>query len=105
MHSPTRQIAIAVGVLLSAPRVLYAAPETFAELVALIIELLTAVLPLIVGLILIAFLWGLAKFVFNLGSSENAAEGKTIMLWGVIALAVAVSVWGLVAILVNTFLG
>ena len=41
------------------------------------------------------FLWGVLKYVLN-ASDDAKAEGKQFMLWGIIALFVMVSVWGLV---------
>lgn len=96
---------------LLAPSLAYAAPpnadppEDFKELVDLIVSLLADIFPIIIILILLAFLWGLARFIFSLGNVEEATEGKTIMVWGVLALFMAVAVWGFVAILMNTFLG
>lgn len=57
-------------------------------------------LPIVVALALLAFFWGLAKFIFSAGNEEAKEEGKRIMIWGLVALFVMVSVWGLV-----TFIG
>lgn len=63
-----------------------------------------SVIPLIFILALAMFVWGVAQFVI-LGAGEEAKreQGKQLMIWGIIALAVMVSVWGLVKILGNTF--
>lgn len=53
-------------------------------------------LPIVVALALLAFFWGLAKFIFAAGDEGAKDEGKRIMIWGLIALFVMVSVWGLV---------
>ncbi len=46
---------------------------------------------------LLVFLYGLVKFIFRLGGSEaKVEEGKNMMIWGLVALFVMVSVWGLV---------
>lgn len=45
---------------------------------------------------LLAFFWGLTKFISKSGDSKNNAEGKNLMIWGTVALFVMVSVWGLV---------
>ena len=56
-----------------------------------------ALIVLAAALALLVFLWGFVKFIFKLGSSEDAVEdGKRLMIWGVIGLFVMVSVWGLV---------
>ncbi len=63
----------------------------------------TAVIPLIIGLAVVFFLIGVMKFVRGAGEQKARDEGKALMLWGIVGLAVMLSVWGLVAILTNTF--
>lgn len=41
--------------------------------------------------------------VINPNNEEKRKQGKQYMIWGIIALFVMVSIWGLVAILTNTF--
>ncbi len=67
-----------------------------------ILETLEGVVPVIIGLAVILFLWGMLKFIM---ASDEAGrkEGKNFMLWGIVSLFVMVSVWGLVAILVTSF--
>jgi hypothetical protein len=43
------------------------------------------------------------KFIFAQGSEEAKADAKKIMLWGIVALFVMVSVWGLVRFIGNAF--
>lgn len=57
-----------------------------------IIDLLIVVVG---GIALLVFFWGLVKFIYS-ASAEGKSEGKGFMLWGVVALFVMVSVWGLV---------
>lgn len=59
-------------------------------------RLINLALPILVGLALLGFFWGLAQFVFAAGDSEQKDKAKTHMIWGVVALFVMVSVWGLV---------
>jgi len=63
-----------------------------------------SVIPLIFALALVTFLWGAVNF-FIINSDEEAKreQGKQFMLWGIVALAVMLSVWGLVEILTSTF--
>jgi len=53
-------------------------------------------LPILVGAALIVFLWGLITFIGKSGDETARTEGKQRMIWGVIALFVAVTIWGLV---------
>lgn len=63
-----------------------------------------SVIPLIFALAVVMFVWGTIKF-FIINSDEEAkrAQGKQFMIWGIVALAVMLSIWGLVAILGSTF--
>ena len=52
---------------------------------------------LVAGVALLVFFWGLAKFILKIGGDAKAvAEGKQLMIWGVIALFVMVSIWGII---------
>ena len=51
--------------------------------------------PLSFTLAVLFFFWGVAKYIWSSGGDKD--EGKKIMYWGVIALFVMSSVWGLVA--------
>ncbi|XKT75110.1 MAG: hypothetical protein ACJKSS_03035 [Patescibacteria group bacterium UBA2103] len=60
--------------------------------------------PLVFALALIVFVWGLfTSFILGGTSEDKRKEGQQLMLWGIIAFFVMVSVWGLVNILVGTF--
>ncbi|MEI8174687.1 MAG: hypothetical protein WCG28_01925 [bacterium] len=62
-----------------------------------------SVIPLIFALAIAMFVWGVVQYVINSDEESKREKGKQLMLWGIIALAVMVSIWGLVAILGNTF--
>lgn len=66
-------------------------------------SILDLVIPIIMTLALIYFFWGLAQYILT-GSEEAKEEGRNRMIWGIIALFVMVSVWGLVGLIANTFL-
>lgn len=62
------------------------------------------VIYLLFALAFIFFLWGVFKyFILGGASDETREEGKKFIVWGIVALAVMVSVWGLVNLLVDTF--
>jgi hypothetical protein len=63
-----------------------------------------SVIPLIFALATVMFVWGAVNFfIINADEEAKRAQGKQFMIWGIIALAVMLSVWGLVGILGNTF--
>lgn len=61
------------------------------------------VIPLIIGAAVIVFLWGVLKYVLS-GSDDpdKRKDARSFMIWGIAALFVMVSVWGLVRILQTT---
>ena len=67
--------------------------ETFVQSIG---RLVGVALPIVVAIALLAFFWGLVKFIFAQGNEEAKSDAKKVMLWGLIALFVMVSVWGLV---------
>lgn len=72
-------------------------PTNFAQLINIFVRLINATLPILVGLALIVFFWGLIKFVSRVGGDEKAVtEGKALMKWGLIALFVMVSFIGII---------
>ena len=62
-------------------------------------NVIDSAVPVLVALALALFIWGLVVFIANSGSDNKRDEGKSRMVWGVIALFVIVSVWGIVEIL------
>jgi len=62
-----------------------------------------SIIPLIFALAIAMFVWGVVQYVINAQAEAKRQKGRDFMIWGIIALAVMVSVWGLVGILRNTF--
>jgi hypothetical protein len=62
-----------------------------------------ALVPLVFALALLTFVWGVVKYVIAAKDSNEREEGRMFMIYGIIALFVMISVWGLVAVLSNTF--
>lgn len=63
---------------------------------------INTLLPIVVAIALLYFLYGLLKYVMSGGDEAKRAEARNVMLWGIIALFVMVSIWGLVAFLANS---
>lgn len=58
----------------------------------------TIIIPLLMVAATVVFLWGLVKYITAAGSEEQVADGRRLMMWGLIALAIMVAVWGFVTI-------
>ncbi len=70
-----------------------------------ILSLINAVfVPVLFAIAFLTFLWGVYKY-FILGATEEKSreEGRNFVLWGIIGFVVILSVWGLVAVVVDTF--
>ena len=74
--------------------------RTFKDIIEIFLDLIQITLPVIAGLALLVFFWGLTKFIMNVSGDEKAvSEGKNLMIWGIIALFVMVSIWGILRFL------
>ncbi len=80
-------------------------PKDLKGFITLFIDLIKIIIPIIGALALWIFFWGLAKFIKNSGSEKAIEEGKDLMIWGIIALFVMVSVYGLVNLLYASLFG
>lgn len=85
------------------PYVAYAQARNFSEFVTIIIGILNLVVPLVFGIAVIGFLWGGAHLILHADSEEQRTKGRSLLVWGIIALFVMVSVWGILGILINSF--
>lgn len=70
-----------------------------------IINIINGVLvPVVFALAFIVFLYGIAKaYIFSAGEPEEVAKGHKLLMWGIIAFVVMLSLWGLVNVVAGTF--
>ena len=75
-----------------------------AIIIRLVNSILTPAVPLLIGIAVALFLWGLVKYLGSgLGEPKKVQEARSLMIWGIISITVMVSVWGLVRILQGVF--
>ena len=72
-------------------------------LLAFIARTVRTLIPIFFGIAIIYFFWGLIVFLRAAGDPKAQENGRNQMIWGVIAIAVMISVYGLVAWLQNLF--
>lgn len=94
---------IVSGILLVLPSVVFAAARDLTGLMRLVFDLIHQASIVVLALALLVFLWGLARFIMYANNEDKKKEGKTIMVWGIVALFVMVSISGIIRILDNTF--
>lgn len=79
-----------------------AAGATLFNLLCRVGEFLNAVVPVLIALAVVYFVWGVISFV--IASDEEAkTTGRNRIIFGIIGLAVIIGLWGLVNLLRNTF--
>lgn len=81
------------------------APTDFKGLISLFIGIIQLIIPAIGLLSVWTFFKGLAVFIGKSGDEKAIQEGKLLMFWGVVALFVMVSVYGLINILYGSVFG
>lgn len=72
------------------------------SLFARITGILNAVIPVMIALAVVYFVWGVVGYVIS-DDEEAKKRGRDKIIYGIIGLAVIIALWGLVAILTNTF--
>ena len=71
-----------------------------AFLIGTILFVNTAVIPLILAIAFVVFLWNIARY-FILKPDDKREEARRTALWGILAFVVIVSIWGVVNLLVT----
>ena len=85
--------------LVMAPLITHAVLFTSTAIVTSFASIVRIASGIVAALALIAFFWGIAKYISSAGDPKKAQEGKSIMIYGVIALFVLFSVFGLITFL------
>jgi sorbitol-specific phosphotransferase system component IIC len=76
--------------------------NNFPQLVGLILGYIGRLIPLLLALTVLVFLWGVFKLVWH-ASEKSVEDGTRYVTIGIVGLFVMVSVWGLVRFLSVTF--
>jgi amino acid permease len=74
------------------------------NLIAKINAIVGGLIPTLIGIAVLLFIWGVLKFVFAKSDTDKDAA-RSFMIWGIVALFVMVSVWGIVRILGDVVFG
>lgn len=73
--------------------------------VAQIIRSINVVIPVLITVALVLFLWGVLRYMYKVGNARSKEADREIFLWGLLALFCMVSVWGVVSLLCLQFFG
>ena len=85
----------------------YAAEEsiTITAIFNRLSQVLKLIIPFLVLLATVVFIWGVVKYITAGGDEKKLEEAKSVILWGIIALAVMLTAWGFVAIVIDVLFG
>jgi hypothetical protein len=90
-----KKYAIATAGLLFFPIVASAqALQPLRNIVSAVGGIINALVPIVMAIALLVFFWGLVKYIRGAGKDYKA--GKDIMIAGLLALFIMVSVWGII---------
>ena len=78
--------------------------STVEDLIFVIGNIIRLATPVVAALALIYFFWGLSKFILHADDETERAKGKQIMIWGIVALFVMLTIWGIIRVLQFTFI-
>lgn len=70
-----------------------------------VLPIFNAAIGFIMTLSVLAFIVGVIRFMYTAGDDKSRTDGKQMMLWGIIALFLMVTLWGVVAIIKKSFFG
>jgi len=66
-------------------------------------DVIGAIIPITFMLAIIFFFYAMMKFVFSIGDEKAKTQGHKIMLWGILALFIGSSLWGILQIVNQVF--
>lgn len=74
------------------------------DIIKNILGLFNNLIPLLIGAAMVVFLYGVLVFIAksSVGNADGRKEGINFMVFGIIGIAVMVSVWGLVAFVTSS---
>lgn len=64
-----------------------------------------AVIPFLIGIAVVAIVWGIFTYIRSAGDTEKIAEGRKTIIYGIIGLFVMLAFWGLVITVKNSLFG
>ncbi len=93
-----------ICLLLALPSVVLAAPRSFSELAGTLVGFLNYAVGTAIILGIVIYFYGISSGLLSLQKGESSDLRKRV-LWGLLAVFVMVSVWGIVGLLRNSLFG
>lgn len=84
-----------VALVIITPIISFAALDGIKGLITSSIDIINLLIPVVFGLAILFFFWGVAQFILHSDQEDAREDGKQRMLWGVVALFVIASIYGI----------
>ncbi len=85
----------ATATVLLVPLVAAAQANALISFLQLLILYMRQIIPILALFVMIAFTWGIVKFIFHSGNEETHADGKNMMIWGAVGIFVLIGLWSI----------
>ena len=86
---------------LAAPRI--GSSPTFNSLVHFFLAYINILIPIAIAAAVVLYMYNTASGIFKLRSGSVDPDWQKGMIWGIVAIFLMVSLWGILTILANTF--
>lgn len=103
MHTNTKRTLLGGSILALAAPFVVAAQTTLSDILDQVLGFLNTAAAIVIALAVVYFLYGVTQYIMQAGNEEKRTEARNTMIWGIVAIFVMVSVWGLVNLLQDTF--
>jgi len=77
----------------------------FCSVIFSVIDFIDFLIPVLAGLALVLFLASMVLFIYKTGDAKHRNKERQAMGWGLVALFVLFSIWGLLRLLDESFFG
>lgn len=91
--------ALLVGVAGFLPRPALAQLNDADDFVTALSDLIAAAIPILGGIAMLAFFFGLVKYIMHAGDEEGREAGKKIMIAGVVSLFLIAAIGGIIELI------
>ncbi len=80
-------------------------PISFISVAAQFRDIANKVIPFLIGLAIMLMVYGIFRYVAAAGDSEKIAEGRKTIIYGIVAIFLMLSFWGLVLVINKSIFG
>lgn len=79
--------------------------SAFSDVVKFLVGFINLLVFPLIGLAVVIFFVGLLRYIYQSDSAKKNVQNQKAILWGLVALFVLFSIWGILNVLNNTLLG